>query len=242
MTDGELRSGLYLVSTPIGNLRDITYRAVDTLKGVELILCEDSRIFARLAQAYAIDTPRKSLHEHNERSGSQFYIERLRQGARLALVSDAGTPTISDPGFVLVRACRREGIPVWSVPGPSAVTAALSVSGVEPDQFLFTGFLPPKSGKKKNTLLALIELNKTIIFYESPHKIRGTLELLAEVAPDLKVTVVRELTKIYEEVLAGLPSEVLIQLTAEKTRGEFVVILSRKEFVENYREHETEED
>ena len=225
----ELKSGLYVVSTPIGNLRDITLRAIDTLKQVELILCEDSRVFSKLALTYGIETPKKALHEHNEKQSLQSYIERLKQGARFALVSDAGTPVISDPGFPLIRACRAEHISVFSVPGPSAVISALSISGLEPDQFTFAGFLPVKSGKKKSTLEALLELNQTAIVYESPHRIVATLEMLKEIAPTNRICLFRELTKIYEEMLSGSAAEVLTQLTPEKTRGELVLILGRKD-------------
>jgi 16S rRNA (cytidine1402-2'-O)-methyltransferase len=225
----ELKPGLYVVSTPIGNLRDITLRAIDTLKEVELILCEDSRVFSKLALTYGIETPRKSLHEHNEKQSLSGYIERLKEGAKIALVSDAGTPVISDPGFPLIRACRAEQVSVFSVPGACAVTAALSVSGLEPDQFTFAGFLPVKSGKKRTTLETLLALNQTTIFYESPHRIVATLELLKEIAPDTRVCLFRELTKIYEEMLAGTAEEVLKLLTPEKTRGEMVLLLGRKD-------------
>lgn len=225
----ELKPGLYVVSTPIGNLRDITLRAIDTLKEVELILCEDSRVFSKLALTYGIETPRKSLHEHNEKQSLSGYIERLKGGAKIALVSDAGTPVISDPGFPLIRACRAEQVSVFSVPGACAVTAALSISGLEPDQFTFAGFLPVKSGKKRTTLETLLALNQTTIFYESPHRIVATLELLKEIAPDTRVCLFRELTKIYEEMLAGTPEEVLKLLTPEKTRGEMVLLLGRKD-------------
>jgi len=223
----ELKNGLYVVSTPIGNLRDITLRAIDTLKEVELILCEDSRVFAKLAQTYGIETPRKSLHEHNEKQSLQGYVDRLKEGAKIALVSDAGTPVISDPGFPLVRACRAEQIPVFTIPGASAVTAALSISGLEPDQFTFAGFLPVKSGKKKSTLETLLGLNQTVIVYESPHRIVATLELLKEIAPETRICLFRELTKIYEEMLAGTAEEVLALLTPDKVRGELVLLLGR---------------
>jgi len=227
MTD-ELKSGLYVVSTPIGNLRDITLRAIDTLKQVELIMCEDSRVFSKLAMTYGIETPRKSLHEHNERQSLQSYVERLKDGARFALVSDAGTPVISDPGFPLIRECRAQNIPVYSVPGACAAISALSISGLEPDQFTFAGFLPVKSGKKKTTLESLIALNQTVIVYESPHRIVATLELLKQIAPENRISLFRELTKIYEEMLSGTAEEVLTQLTPEKTRGELVLILGRE--------------
>jgi 16S rRNA (cytidine1402-2'-O)-methyltransferase len=223
----ELRSGLYVVSTPIGNLRDITLRAIDTLKCVELILCEDSRVFAKLAQAYGIDTPRKSLHEHNEKQTLSSYVAQIRNGARIALVSDAGTPVISDPGFPLIRAIRAEGLPVWTVPGPCAATAAISISGLEPDQFVFAGFLPVKPGKKRTTLEGLLALEQTVVLYESPHKIIATLELLKEIAPETRICLFRELTKIYEEMLSGTAEEVLKLLTPDKVRGELVLILGR---------------
>ena len=223
-----LEPGLYVVSTPIGNLRDITLRAIDTLKAVDLILCEDSRVFAKLAQTYGIETKRVSLHEHNEKQSLNGHVEKLKAGAKFALVSDAGTPTISDPGFPLVRACRAEKVPVFTVPGPSAAISALSISGLEPDQFLFAGFLPVKPGKKKNTLVSLIALDQTLIFYESPHKIISTLELLKHISPSIRVCLFRELTKIYEEMLSGTPENVLKLLTPDKVRGEFVLILGRK--------------
>jgi 16S rRNA (cytidine1402-2'-O)-methyltransferase len=222
-----LKPGLYVVATPIGNLRDITLRAIDTLKSVDLILCEDSRVFSKLAQAYGIETPKRSLHEHNEKQSLGGHIEKLKGGGRIALVSDAGTPTISDPGFPLVRACRAENVPVFTIPGPSAAISALSISGLEPDQFLFAGFLPVKPGKKRSTLEELLALNQTLIFYESPHKIVATLELLKEISPAARVCLFRELTKIYEEMLSGTPEEVLTQLSPDKVRGEIVLILGR---------------
>lgn len=222
-----LQSGLYIVSTPIGNLRDITLRAIDTLKAVDLILCEDSRVFVKIAKTYGIETKRVSLHEHNEKLTIPKHIEQLKNGARYALVSDAGTPTISDPGFPMVRACREAGISVFTVPGPSALISALSISGLETNQFLFAGFLPPKQGKKRATLESLLQINQTLIFYESPYKIIATLKLLEEISPSIRVCLFKELTKIHEEMLSGTPTEVVLKLTPDKVRGEFVLILGR---------------
>jgi len=222
-----IAKGLYVVATPIGNLRDITFRAVETLKQVDLILCEDTRVFSKLADHYGISTRRQSFHDQNEDGLAKIFVEKLQAGASIALVSDAGTPLISDPGYPLVRLAKDNSIPVHVIPGPCAAIAALSISGFEPNSFYFAGFLPLKPGKKRKELERLLALEETVILYESPHKILNTLTLLNEIAPDREIAIARELTKIYEEVLKGTAKELLEGFNSKAPRGEMVVMLRR---------------
>ena len=225
---------LFVVATPIGNLEDITLRALRALKEADLILCEDTRVTRNLLAKYEIATPTLSYHARSELSKTGKIIGMLSEGKNLALVSDAGTPGISDPGIELVRAVRAAlpEVSVIAVPGPSALAAALSIAGVPAADFLFLGFLPHKKGRE--TLFREISASeRSVIFYESPHRILKTLQSLkdhferAEI-PDRNISLARELTKIYEEVIAGTASELLSHFdeNAEKVRGEFVVIIS----------------
>lgn len=220
---------LYLVATPIGNLQDMTYRAVETLRAVTLILAEDTRRFRILADHFDIRTPVRSFHEHNEERSVSSLLERLRAGESVAVVSDAGTPLISDPGFRLVRAARAEGFAVCPIPGACAVIAALTMSGFEIDRFRFDGFLPQKPAKRRKALLEAVESGMTCAFYESPYRILKALEDLVAVCPEAEVGVGRELTKMHEEFLSGSPAHVLGTLSGRsKVLGEFVLLIRRK--------------
>lgn len=219
---------LFVVGTPIGNLEDITFRAVKVLREVHVVACEDTRRARILFQHYGIDTPTISYNEHNEHRRIPELIERLRNGEDIALLSDAGMPTISDPGYRLVHAVREAGMEVVSVPGPSAVTAALSVSGLPTDRFIFEGFLPRKKGKREKKLLEIRDEVRTVVIFESVHRIERTLQEMLEVlGPDRKIAVCRELTKMFEEVLYGRIEDVLRDFRVKK--GEFVVVIGGKD-------------
>lgn len=219
-------STLFIVATPIGNLQDITLRALETLKTVDLIACEDTRMTKRLLDEYQITTQTISYHQHSKVGKIDFIIAKLKEGKNVALVSDAGTPGISDPGGLLVKAAWQEGIKVESVPGPSALTAALSVSGLPTDRFLFLGFLPHKKGRE--TLIRQIaDSPVTVIFYESVHRIEKALQQLIAAGIDREIVVARELTKKFETVYRGSVQAVLENLTADQVKGEFVVIVSK---------------
>ena len=216
---------LYVVATPIGNLEDVTLRALRILREVDLIAAEDTRRTARLLQHYSISTRTTSLHEHNEREKTPKLIERLRAGDAIALVSDAGTPLVSDPGQTLVVAARDAGIRVESIPGPSAVLAALSASGLAASEFTFLGFPPSRPKDRKRWLAMAAAEPRLVVFFEAPHRIRQTLGLLTEsVGPDRPIAVARELTKVHEELVIRPISE-QIDLLAEP-RGEFTVLLT----------------
>jgi len=220
---------LYIVPTPIGNLEDITLRALRILQEVDIILAEDTRTSKKLLQHYVINTPMLSYHKFNEHQNLQNFIKQLKEGKQIALISDAGTPAIADPGFLLVRECILENIPVESLPGATAFVPALINSGFPNDRFVFEGFLPDKKGR--NTRLQnLKEETKTMIFYVSPHKLTRTLnEFITLFGSSRKVSISRELTKIYEETVRGELSEVLDYFTKNPPKGEFVLILSGKE-------------
>ncbi|TNE72415.1 16S rRNA (cytidine(1402)-2'-O)-methyltransferase [bacterium] len=222
---------LYFVATPIGNLGDISFRAVETLKNVDLILCEDTRTSARLLQEYGISTPTQSYHLHNEHQRTQQIIDWVEGGKQIALISDAGTPGISDPGFLLVREAQERGIRVEAIPGASAVLTALVLSGLPSDRFIFEGFLPPKKGRKKR-VESWLEEERTIVIYESVHRIHKLLDEMAEyLQADRKLAVTRELTKTFQEVIRGTITEVkAICETHENLKGEFVVVLAGKDF------------
>ncbi len=223
------QSGLYVVATPIGNLEDISYRAVRILSEADLVAAEDTRHSALLLSHYGIKTPMQALHEHNEDQVTGRILERISSGQAIALISDAGTPLISDPGYRLVRAARETGLPVYSVPGPSAVTAALSVAGLPPDHFVFEGFLPSKTTARKKTLEQLCRETRTLVFFESSHRIEAAISNMAEVfGPQRLAAVCRELTKKFETVLRAPLIEISEKLAADKnqTRGEFVVVVA----------------
>jgi 16S rRNA (cytidine1402-2'-O)-methyltransferase len=216
---------LFLVGTPIGNLGDLTDRARETLAAVDVLAAEDTRRTGRLLAHAGIRRPMVSLFEGNERERTRQLLERLRAGEDVALVSDAGMPTISDPGFRLVRACVEEGIDVRVVPGPSAVTAALAVSGLAVDRFAFEGFPPRRVGERRARLRSLAHDPRTVVFFESPQRVVRLLgEVLAELG-DRRMALARELTKLHEEVIRGRVSEVLARLEGAEPRGEVVVVL-----------------
>ncbi|MCE3027558.1 MULTISPECIES: 16S rRNA (cytidine(1402)-2'-O)-methyltransferase [unclassified Salinicola] len=222
---------LYVVATPIGNLEDLSARAARVLGEVDRIAAEDTRHTQRLLRHLGIERPLVSLHEHNEAARAEWLRERLAAGERLALVSDAGTPLISDPGFVLVRELRRSGFRVVPVPGACALVAALSVAGLPTDRFLFEGFLPAKSAARRRQLEADAERTETRVFYESPHRIRDLLADLEATLGARRVVLARELTKTFETLLEGTPEELLARMAADpdQTRGEFVVMVAGAE-------------
>jgi 16S rRNA (cytidine1402-2'-O)-methyltransferase len=219
---------LYLVATPIGNLEDITLRALRVLKEVGLVAAEDTRHSRKLFNHYGITTPLTSYFEHNEAAKGERLLAALRRGESVALISDAGTPAISDPGYLLVRRCREEGIAVAAVPGPSAVVAALSVSGLPTDRFAFEGFLPAKSGARREVLRRLAAEPRTTVFYETPHRLLAALrDLQEELGGEREVTVARELTKIHEEFFHGSVEEALAHFDAAgRVRGEIVLLVA----------------
>lgn len=212
-----MQTGLYIVGTPIGNLSDMSPRAVEVLKNVDLIAAEDTRVFAKLAARFDIKTPRVSCHEHNERDVIPDLIEKLQTGISVAAVSDAGVPGVSDPGFRLVRAAREAGLPVYVVPGPVAAISALVLSGFPTDRFTFCGFFDEKKLREDN------KIRHTIIYYESPNRIMTTINALNRVMPERKIAVVREITKIHEETIIGYPADLL---HIEPPRGEIVIVVS----------------
>ena len=217
---------LYIVATPIGNLEDITLRALRVLRESDLIACEDTRHTRKLLSRYEISTPLISYHEHNERQRSGELIEKLDAGSNIALVSDAGTPLISDPGFTLVRQAIEHGIDVVPVPGASALAAALAAAGLEADQFMFVGFLPSKRTARRAKLLELAQIPAVLIFYEAPHRITDSIRDALEVLGDRRAVIARELTKIHEEFIRGTLSE-LTEAGARLTeRGEFVLLVA----------------
>lgn len=221
-------SKLYLVPTPIGNLKDMTFRAVEVLNEVDLILAEDTRTSGKLLKHYEITTPMHSHHMHNEHKTTEGIVKRLLQGERIALISDAGTPAISDPGFLLTRACVAAGIEVDCLPGATAFVPALVNSGLPNDKFVFEGFLPVKKGRQTR-LQMLAEEERTMIFYESPHKLVKTLTQFATVfGSERLVSVSREITKLHEETVRGSLEEVITHFTDTPPKGELVVVLSGK--------------
>lgn len=222
---GALAPGLYPVATPIGNLADITIRALETLAGADLILAEDTRVTRRLLAHYAIATPTRAFHEHNEARAQQEVVDRLAQGARIALVSDAGTPLISDPGFSLVRAARERGLSVTTAPGPSAAIAALSMSGLPSDRFLFAGFLPPKSAARQREIAMLKGVPATLIFYETGPRLADSLADLAELLGARDAVIAREITKMHEEVVAGTLPELRDRYQGATPKGEIVLLV-----------------
>lgn len=219
---------LYIVATPIGNLGDISKRALEVLQKVDRIAAEDTRHSASLLRHFTIDTPMFALHEHNERHKAEQVLAYLRQGESLALISDAGTPLISDPGYFLVREAHRAGIRVVPVPGPSALIAALSASGLATDRFCFEGFLPAKSGARRRALEALADEPRTLAFYETPHRIEESLvDMAAILGNERPATLARELTKTFETIRHATLGELAqwVACDANQRRGEFVVLV-----------------
>lgn len=225
------RGVLYVVATPIGNLQDVTARALDTLKRVTRIAAEDTRHSRKLLMHYGIDTPLIAVHEHNEREVTGTLLEMLRSGDDLALISDAGTPLISDPGFFLVRAVRQAGMEVIPVPGPCAGIAALSASGLPTDRFVFEGFLPARQHARRQRLESLSDEHRTLVFYESSHRVAECLADMVELLGAGRAAVIaRELTKTFETIKAGSLSELVtwLQGDSDQQRGEFVIMVHGK--------------
>jgi len=215
---------LYIVGTPIGNLHDITLRALETLKSVDVIACEDTRQTGKLLARYEIRQPMITLHDHNERQQTPRLIEQLRVGKAIALVSDGGTPLISDPGWHLVRQALTENLKVEWIPGPTALIGALVVSGLPTDRFVFEGFLPPKSAARRRRLERLKDEPRTVVLYESPHRLLKTLADIRDVLGDVPLACARELTKMFEEIRRGPVSELLAQFEHHAPKGECVLV------------------
>lgn len=220
-----LESGLYIVSTPIGNLEDITLRALSVLKEVDLIACEDTRRTGILLAHYQIKNRLISYHEYNKLKRTPEILELLRQGKRVALVSDAGTPGISDPGFYLIRAAIEHNYKVIPIPGASAILAGIVIAGLPSDRFAFEGFLPKREGRKKKKLEDLKYEQRTMIFYDSPNRVKKTLNDMLNIFTDRRIVLVRELTKKFEETIRGKISEVLEILEKRELKGEIVLIV-----------------
>lgn len=221
-----LSAGLYIVATPIGNLGDMTFRALETLAAADTVLCEDTRQSAKLLDHYGIRTRRQPFHEHNERERTGLILHLIAEGKAVALISDAGTPLLSDPGFPLVRAARKERLPVTALPGASALLAGLTIAGLPTDRFSFVGFLPPKSGARRNALEALATKTDTLVFYESPRRLAEAIADMAEVlGAERPAAVTLELTKKFERVHEGTLAELAESLAGEAIKGEAVVLV-----------------
>ncbi|MEO0091951.1 MAG: 16S rRNA (cytidine(1402)-2'-O)-methyltransferase [candidate division WOR-3 bacterium] len=229
MSEETLSPGLYIISTPIGNLRDITLRALDVLRKVDFIACEDTRHTGLLLKHYNIKNNLISFYEYNKKSRTSEIIKMIKQGAKVGLVSDAGTPGISDPGFYLIRAAIAENILVTAIPGPSALLSAIVISGLPSDRFVFEGFLPKREGRKRKKLMELKDESRTMVFYDSPHRIIKSLITIQEIFGDRKIVLARELTKKFETVLRGNISEIISQLSDKKIKGEIVLVVAGKE-------------
>ena len=220
---------LYIVPTPIGNLKDITLRAIETLKSSDFILAEDTRHTGKLLKEFQIESKMVSYHQHNEHKQVKSLVDQLKNGAVISLVSDAGTPGISDPGFLIIRECLQNNIDVECLPGATALIPALVGSGFPCDTFCFEGFLPHKKGRNKR-LLSLVDEKRTMIFYESPHRLLKTLQQFGDqFGADRKVSVSRELTKLYEEVKRGSIQEIIEYYTDKTIKGEIVIVLEGKQ-------------
>jgi 16S rRNA (cytidine1402-2'-O)-methyltransferase len=217
---------LYIVSTPIGNLGDITLRALEVLKSVDVIAAEDTRHSGMLLKHFEIKKPLLSYHEHNEAMRAAQLAERLAAGEDVALITDAGTPALSDPGTRLIRECIKRGLLFMIIPGPSSVLAALVGSGFSTEKFCFRGFLPIKSGQRERELLAAVNREETTIFFESPYRLTKTLAACIEIMPDRQLCVARELTKKFEEFQRGTASELLAQYQAHPPKGEIVLVVA----------------
>jgi 16S rRNA (cytidine1402-2'-O)-methyltransferase len=225
---GDVPGILYVVATPIGNLEDMTYRGVRILKEVDLIACEDTRHTRRLLDHYGIEKPAISYHEHNEAVRTADLISRLETGVNIALVSDAGTPLISDPGYRIVSAATAAGIPVLAIPGPSAILTALTASGLPTDSFFYGGFLPAKQGQRRKALASAAGLGCTAVFYEAPHRIFESLGDIAGLMPARAIVVAREMTKLHEEYLRGTAAEILQQLGERPSvKGEITIVIGK---------------
>ena len=233
---------LWVCATPIGNLDDVSPRLLQTLRDVAQICAEDTRHTGKLLARFEIRTPQTSVHQHTSSAKIEALVERLKNGESMALVTDAGTPGVSDPGPILVQAAATAGVNVAPIPGPCALVAALSVSGFDAQRFSFLGFLPRKPGKIRKAFVAACERQETFIFYESPFRVAKTLEFLGEVAPDARVCACREITKHFEETLRGTAQEIAGNLRARREiKGEFVVVVQASELVLSNEENDTDE-
>ena len=219
---------LYVVATPIGNLSDITLRALDVLKSVDLIAAEDTRHSGMLLKHFGIKKPFISYHEHNEAKRTAELAERLTRGENVALITDAGTPGLSDPGLRLICECIQREVPFTIIPGPSAILTALLGSGFATDKFSFRGFLPVKSGKRERELQAAANCDETVIFFESPYRLSKTLAACMQIMPDRQLCIARELTKKFEEFRRGTPSDLFAYYQAHPPKGEIVIVVSRQ--------------
>ena len=219
---------LFIIPTPIGNLKDMTFRAVTTLKSVDLILCEDTRVTSKLLKFYNISTPTQSYHQHNEHSKTKHFLSLLINKQNIALVSDAGTPGISDPGYLLVKESILNQIPIECLPGPTALIPALIKSGLPCDRFIFEGFLPVKKGKTKK-LEEIAANKKTTIFYESPHRVLKTLQLMLTYFNEREIVVVKEISKMYETAYRGKIKSIIKEIENSTIKGEFVIITKGNE-------------
>jgi len=233
---------LFLVATPIGNLQDITFRAIETLKNCDYILCEDTRHSLTLLKNYGIEKPLKSFHKFSECAKEDHVIEDLQQGKQIALISDAGTPGISDPGALLVQRCAQENIPVTSIPGPCAAITALTISGLNTDLFQFFGFLPKKSKELKSTLSSLLSYSGTTICYESPFRLLEVLKTFSELSENRPLVVCRELTKKFEEIKRGTAKELFDYFETHPLKGEIVLLISGEQKQEIDWEHLTPQE
>jgi len=226
MSIKNLRGKLYLVSTPIGNLEDITLRALRILKEVDLIAAEDTRHTRKLLTHYDIHKPLVSYHEHNQREKEEFLLQEIKKGKSLALVTDAGTPGISDPGVNLVKRFLQESIPVIPIPGPSALIAALSISGLPTESFIFYGFLPPKDSARQRMFSSLKDRPETLVFFESPQRLKACLQDALKTFGDRHAVVAREITKIFEEVYRGKLAEIIRQIEGKEIKGEITLVIA----------------
>jgi len=222
------KENLYIVSTPIGNLEDITLRALKTLRHVHIIAAEDTRHTGILLRKYHIHTPQTSYHDHNKEEKAEVLIDKMKQGKDVALVSDAGTPGISDPGYYLIKRAIEEGIKIIPIPGPTAMIAAISISGLPTDAFVFEGFLPARKGARQKRLRTLRDERRTIILFEAPHRLKESLEDILNIMGDRRIVITRELTKIHEEVLRGRISEIKEMLKNRSLKGEITIIIEGK--------------
>ena len=232
MTAPSSSGTLYIVGTPIGNLGDLSKRVAEILKTCDGIACEDTRVTAKLLQYLEIHKPLVSYRDDNETYAAEQLLERLQKGENIAIVSDAGVPTISDPGFRITRLCQRHKIPIIPIPGPSAVITALSASGLPTDSFLFLGFLPPKKAARIRTFTQYLEFPHTLLLYESPHRIKKCLDDMLEVyESDRVVSISKELTKLHERVVSGTLKEIHLDVLSRSLKGEFVVAIAPKGYV-----------
>lgn len=228
MDKSEMKTGLYIVATPIGNIKDISPRGKETLREADIIACEDTRISKKLLSLLGIDLKKDyiTLHDHNEADHLQQIISNIKEGKSVALISDAGSPLISDPGYKLIRECRRQDIYVTTIPGCCALICALQLSGMPTNSFMFSGFVPNKDKARKDTFLSVKDLKTTIIFYETAARIKKTLQAAKEIFNEREIAIVREISKVYEECLNGTAEELINHFEQQEPKGEMVLIIA----------------